>query len=164
MRFALSKDEDSESVELVPGEDSLELPSFLLQSEFAFLIGMIRRATHEEISPVRIRMKNPPEEDAFSGFAGATPEKADVNAITFARKDLQEPFISFNDAMWSYFEPELAKRLSDLDVDDSISARVRSALTELLPGGAGTVEDVAEKLGLSRRTLQRKLAEEKTTF
>ncbi len=164
MRFAFSKDEDSESVELVPGEDSLELPSFLVQSEFAFLIGTIRRAAHEEISPVRIRMKNPPEEDAFSGFAGATPEKADVNAITFARKDLQEPFISFNDAMWSYFEPELAKRLSDLDVDDSISARVRSALTELLPGGAGTVEDVAEKLGLSRRTLQRKLAEEKTTF
>lgn len=61
-------------------------------------------------------------------------------------------------------EPELAKCLSDLDVDDSISARVRSALTELLPGGAGIVEDVAEKLGLSRRTLQRKLAEEKATF
>ena len=101
---------------------------------------------------------------AFCNFAGITAEKADVNAITFSLNDLHEPFISFNDAMWGYFEPELAKRLADLDVDDSISARVRSALTELLPGGAGTIDDVAEKLGLTRRTLQRKLAEEKTTF
>ena len=70
----------------------------------------------------------------------------DENSITFSRKDLNEPFISFDDAMWNYFEPELAKRLAEVDVDDSVSARVRSALTELLPGGAGTIEDVAEKL------------------
>lgn len=44
------------------------------------------------------------------------------------------------------------------------AARVRSALTELLPGGACGIEDVAEKLGLSKRTLQRKLSEENTTF
>lgn len=49
-------------------------------------------------------------------------------------------------------------------MDDSVSARVRSALTELLPGGSGSIEDVAEKLGLTKRTLQRKLSEEKTTF
>ncbi|MGN1388599.1 MAG: helix-turn-helix domain-containing protein [Bulleidia sp.] len=109
-------------------------------------------------------MKNLPEGTVFREFAGIQPEKAERNAITFSRKDLQEPFISFNDAMWGCFEPELTRRLSDLDVDDSISARVRSALTELLPGGAGTIEDTAQKLGLSRRTLQRKLAEENTTF
>lgn len=164
MRFVLSKDESAETVELLPGDDTLTLPVFLVQSEFAFLIGMIRRATHEEIRPVRIQMTVLPGEDAFAEFSGLAPEKAETNAITFSRRDLQEPFISFNDAMWSYFEPELAKRLSNLDVDDSISARVRSALTELLPGGAGSIEDVAEKLGLSRRTLQRKLSEEKTTF
>ena len=164
MRFILTKNEDAETVELVSGDPSLVLPCFLVQSEFSFLVGMIRRATHEEINPVRIQMKQVPETHVFSDFAGIVPEQAETNAITFTRKDLQEPFISFNDAMWSYFEPELARRLSDLEVDDSISARVRSALTELLPGGAGTIEDVAEKLGLSRRTLQRKLSEEKTTF
>lgn len=164
MRFILTKDESVETIELVPGDESLALPYFLVQSEFSFLIGMFRRATHEEIKPVRIQMKKIPKERAFSDFAGVFPKQAETNAITFTRKDLQEPFISFHDAMWSYFEPELARRLSDLEVDDSISARVRSALTELLPGGAGTIEDAAEKLGLSRRTLQRKLSEEKTTF
>jgi AraC-like DNA-binding protein len=164
MSFLITKDEQTETVALVPGDEGLMLPSFLVQSEFSFLIGMIQRATHEKICPLRIRMQELPKEDAFASFAGVTPEQSEQNAITFSARDLQEPFISFNDAMWSYFEPELAKRLTDLDVDDSVSARVRSALTELLPGGAGTIEDVAEKLGLSRRTLQRKLAEEKTTF
>ncbi|MGN0194780.1 MAG: helix-turn-helix domain-containing protein [Pseudoramibacter sp.] len=72
--------------------------------------------------------------------------------------------MSFNPAMWDYFEPEMHKRLADLDVDDSASARVRSALSELLPSGLCGIEDVAEKLGVSKRTLQRKLSAEKTTF
>ena len=164
MRFVLTKDAKAERVALVPGDAGLVLPSFLVESEFAFLIGMIRRATHEAIVPVKIEMNEPPETDVFADFAGIAPEKSKDNAITFRLEDLHAPFISFNDAMWSYFEPELTKRLSDLDVDDSMSARVRSALTELLPGGEGTIEDVAEKLGLSKRTLQRKLSEEKTTF
>lgn len=66
--------------------------------------------------------------------------------------------------MWDYFKPELTKRLSELSVDDSTSARVRSILTELLPNGEFTIDDVAKKLGYSKRTLQRKLSSENTTF
>ena len=141
-----------------------DLPQFLVESEFAFLVGMLRRTTRAEINPVKIRMKKPVEDSAFTEFFTIPAEKADRNSITFRNEDLQLPFISYDDAMWNYFEPELAKRLAELDVDDSISARVRSALTEILPGGACGIEDVAEKLGLSKRTLQRKLSEENTTF
>ena len=35
---------------------------------------------------------------------------------------------------------------------------------ELMPGGAYSIEDVSAKIGLSKRTLQRKLSEENTTF
>lgn len=66
--------------------------------------------------------------------------------------------------MWDYFKPELTKRLSELSVDDSTSARVRSILTELLPSGKFTIDDVAKKLGYSKQTLQRKLSSENTTF
>ena len=66
--------------------------------------------------------------------------------------------------MWEYFEPELKRRLSELDIEDTYSARVRSSLIELLPAGEGSIDNVASKLGLSKRTLQRKLKEEDTTF
>lgn len=165
MTFVVSQDEDTETVELAAGNPLLELPVFLVQSEFSFLTGLIRRATSRpEISPVRVVMKKLPESGAFEEFTGCAPQQGEKNTITFSRKDLEEPFISASDAMWSYFEPELNKRLADLEVDDSTSARVRSALTELLPGGLFSIDDVAEKLGYSRRTLQRHLSEEKTTF
>ena len=69
-----------------------------------------------------------------------------------------------NESMWRFFEPELNRRLSMLETDDSYAARVRSALIELLPSGAYTVENVAKKLGYSKRSLQRTLQEEQTNF
>ena len=51
-----------------------------------------------------------------------------------------------------------------LDTDDSYAARVRSALMELLPSGECTIDDVAKKLGYSKRSLKRKLQDENTNF
>lgn len=164
MTFLVTKEGEKEKVELLPGDPTLELPTFLVVSEFAFLVGMIRHATQEDIRPVEVTMKELPGEQAFAEFAGIVPKQGEKNEIVFTCRDLEEPFISHNEALWSYFEPELTKRLAELDVDDSIGARVRSALTELLPGGFFGIEDVAEKLGLTKRTLQRKLSEEGTTF
>lgn len=92
------------------------------------------------IRPLHVEMTALPKDSAFADFAGTAPEAGAENAITFSLPDLHVPFVSFHGAMRSYFEPEL------------------------LPGGAGTIEDVSEKLGLSRRTLQPKRAEENTTF
>lgn len=146
------------------GEEGLKLPKFLVQSEFAFLIGIIRKAAKLDIRPTSITMEELPASNIFSDFAGIEPIIGNKNTIAFSQSDLNEPFISYNEAMWSYFEPELNKRLSELDVDDSVNARVRSALAELLPGGNSSIEYVAAKLGITKRTLQRKLAEEGTTF
>ena len=41
---------------------------------------------------------------------------------------------------------------------------MRSVLIELLPSAENSIEQVALKLGYSKRTLQRKLKEENTTF
>ncbi|MDY2960387.1 MAG: helix-turn-helix transcriptional regulator [Hornefia sp.] len=37
-------------------------------------------------------------------------------------------------------------------------------MSELLPAGKCTIDDAAEKLGMSKRTLQRHLSEENTSF
>ncbi|MGN1381477.1 MAG: helix-turn-helix domain-containing protein, partial [Eubacterium sp.] len=164
LRWVVSADEEELTVTAETGDPELHIPSFLAQSDFVFLTSMIRRAVKEEISPVRITLEKAPEGRALADFAKCEVKAGPVNSITFRKEDMEKPFVSFNPAMWDYFEPEMNRRLSDLAVDDSTSARVRSALSELLPGGACGIEDVAEKLGLSRRTLQRKLKEENTTF
>lgn len=141
-----------------------ELPQFLVETEFIFLTGLLRRATKETIVPAKVEMKTPVSTDAFELFLGIGAKTGHRNVISYRSEDLQLPFISYDDSMWNYFEPELSKRLSELDVDASMSARARTALTELLPGGACGIEDVAAKLGISKRTLQRKLSGEGTTF
>lgn len=62
--------------------------------------------------------------------------------------------------MWQVFEPELRKRLSELDDSASTAARVRSALLELLPSGQSGIAAVAHRLSVSKRTLQRRLEQE----
>ena len=163
MRFILTKTSDTLTVELTTA-DGTPLPQLLAETETVFLVNLIRKASKEEIALASAEMIQPPESNAFAEYLKTEITKSERNAVTFTLESLTFPFITHDEAMWSYFEPQLNKRLSELDTDESTSARVRTALTELLPGGACSIEDTAHKLGMSKRTLQRKLSEENTTF
>ena len=66
--------------------------------------------------------------------------------------------------MWSFFEPSLRQRLADLDHSTSMRERVKSALLEALPAGEVSMQAICHRLGVSTRTLQRRLQTEGTTF
>ena len=162
--YRVEETENEVSVEIVPSDEELELPEILIGIEFAFIIGLIRKATKEQIVPLRAASKQKMHNTAYAAFIGADIVTADRNQLVFSRTDALIPFINCNESMWSFFEPELNRRLSMMDTDDSYAARVRSALMELLPSGECAIEDVAAKLGYSKRSLQRKLQEENTNF
>lgn len=92
------------------------------------------------------------------------PQQGDTASIGFTATDANRPFLTANDAMWQIFEPDLRKRLGELDADASTAERVRSALLELLPGGQSGIEAVAARLSMGKRTLQRRLEEEGGNF
>ena len=163
LSFIASEDADTLTVEMADSS-GLAVPGFLAMCESAFLVSIIRRATKEEISPVSASMAEPPDGDAFPGYLGCPVSHEPRNALVFRADDMRVPFITRNDAMWGYFEPEMARRLSELDADGTFSARVRSALIEMLPAGMSDADEAARKLGVSRRTMQRRLTEEGTTF
>lgn len=164
MEFLVGEKDGLLSVEMTCGDADLQMPGFLVQVEFAFLVNLIRTATREHVNAASVQMQEPPEGTSFSTFLGCEPERGPQNVLTFRSEDMGIPFISHNDAMWSYFEPELGRRLAELQTDESFAARVRSALVEMLPAGECGADDAARRLGVSRRTLQRKLSEEGTTF
>lgn len=164
MEFIVSEDNSRYSVEMTCGDAELTMPTFLVQVEFAFLVNLLRTATRQHIDVARAQMQQPPDDPAFAEFLGCEVQVAPRNIISFRLQDVDVPFVSYNEAMWSYFEPELGRRLSELEADESFAARVRSALVEMLPAGECGIDDVAERLGMSRRSLQRKLGGEGTTF
>lgn len=161
--FKVSESAEGITVEIL-GEENLELPEIIVGIEMVLLLNLIRKATKKNIVPSKVRVKKCFSNPEYEKFLGRGAEIATENSISFSAADAKVPFITKNDSMWNFFEPELKKRLSEMETDSSFSAKIRSALVELLPAGKSAIEDVAAALGLGKRTLQRKLQEEKTTF
>lgn len=161
--FNVSESTEGITVEIL-GEENLELPEIIVGIEMVLLLNLIRKATKKNIVPSKVRVKKCFANPEYEKFLGRGAEIAAENSISFSAADAKVPFITKNDSMWNFFEPELKKRLSEMETDSSFSAKIRSALVELLPAGKSAIEDVAEALGLGKRTLQRKLQEEKTSF
>ena len=162
--YQVEEIETEVSVEILSANSELELPEILVGIEFVFLMGLIRKATKENITPLSVTVKQPMKNPAYADFIGRPITVGDRNRFVFSKEDALVPFISRNESMWEFFEPELKRRLSMMETDDSYAVRVRSALMELLPSGECTIDDVAKKLGYSKRSLQRKLQEEDTNF
>lgn len=140
------------------------LPPFLIAFEMVFLIQLIRLATRERVEPLLVETITLLSPDIYQEYFGIAPSRGDHDILTISKDDALRPFLTENETMWKFFEPQLQKRLSELEQDTTFSGRVRAALMELLPAGQDTATDVAAKLKVSKRTLQRNLSNESTTF
>ena len=146
------------------GEDNVELPEIIVGIEMVLLVNIIRKATKEDIVPRKVIVKKPFINEGYEKFLRIKAQAGKSNTIVFSKRDVEIPFVTKNESMWNFFEPELKRRLSEMDADDTFSEKVRSILVEILPGGKSTIEDVCYELNMSKRTLQRRLKEEETTF
>ena len=164
LQFLVSERDGALQLEIRSITEGMTIPAFWAEMEMVFVLNLMRKATQTAVRPLGITLQHDVQSTSLADYFGCQPVKGERNVLTLSLADASLPFITRNDAMWQYIEPELRRRLSEMEIDDSIAARVRSALVELLPAGKTTVDDVAQKLYMSRRTLQRKLSDERTTF
>ncbi|MEM8708570.1 MAG: AraC family transcriptional regulator ligand-binding domain-containing protein, partial [Actinomycetota bacterium] len=145
--------------------EPLRPPPSLMLADLVFWVALARLATRSRIVPVSIVTTDPPAElDAYHDELGVTIRRGDHHAVTFSALDAARPFLTADEAMWSMFEPELRRRLDALDADATTGDRVEALLLELLPAGEASADTVAHDLGMSARTLQRRLQQEGTSF
>ena len=102
--------------------------------------------------------------EAYRAFFGVAPVVAPALSLSFSAEDAHQPFLTASEALWQTFEPELRRRVSKLEAQALMSVRTSSMLLECLPGGEATLQGTARRLGVSGRTLQRRLAEEGLSF
>lgn len=141
------------------------LPPGLAASELVFLAQLARLGTRQRVVPLRVEVVQASGgRDAYREYFGVPLSPGPANRIAFAAADAEHPFLTENPGMWAFFEDSLARRLADLDSEASMAERVRGAIREMLPAGASAIEEAAERLGMSKRTLQRKLAEESSSY
>jgi AraC-like DNA-binding protein len=140
------------------------------QIEFSMtaLVALCRRLTGRELVPIRVafthrRNENISELSAFFGCEVEFSGSADQAIFDLAFRDL--PVVSadphLNELLTGYGEEALARRPPD---HGSFRAQVENAVVPLLPHGTARAGEIAESLGVSQRTLARRLAVEGATF
>jgi AraC-like DNA-binding protein len=134
-------------------------------AELLFLVAVVRLATRTAIPIVRLTAPaRPAEEAAYHEYLGGPVEVGPTYSLALSATDASRPFLTNDDALWAGFEPDLRRRLSQLGEGPAFAERVRQVLLEALPGGMADAPYVASTLAVSRRSLQRLLEQEGTSF
>ncbi|WP_134685828.1 helix-turn-helix domain-containing protein [Brevibacillus migulae] len=89
---------------------------------------------------------------------------AACNRLTLHRRDLDQPFVSYNEELLEILTPVLDRSLDEQQRSRSIAEMVKWIMKRSLTGGSPGIQAVAKELGMSDRTLQRRLSDENTSF
>jgi AraC-like DNA-binding protein len=142
-----------------------ELPHSLGTMEMVFLAHFARLATRAPIQPLAVTLPYELERPApYRAFFGVEVGRGAHYSIDFDALDARRPFLTGNERMWAVFEPELRRRLAELVENAAMAERVEVVLVRLLPSGRSTLGEVARELGMSPRSLQRRLGQERVRY
>ena len=86
------------------------------------------------------------------------------NRLTLHRSDLNRHFVTYNAELLDILVPALEKSLDDKERSKSTTEIVKWMIKRSLDGGRPDVLILAGELGMSERTLQRRLTDEGTSF
>jgi AraC-like DNA-binding protein len=132
------------------------------------LVRLCRQLTNRRLVPSRVRVvhqrkKRPAEFKSFLGceieFGASVDEMIFPAAVKLMPIVSADPYLS--QLLLKYCEEALAHRPSH---GATLRSSVENAITPLLPHGKAGAGEVARQLGMSHRTLARRLAAEQLTF
>ena len=68
--YHIEESENEVTVDVISAEAGWELPEILVGIEYVFIIGLIRKATKEEIKPIAVTVKHEMKNSAYADFIG----------------------------------------------------------------------------------------------
>ena len=101
--------------------------------------------------------------DMLSKFMGCDIERGSTNSIHVHKPEALIPFVSADNVMWMEAESELQRRSLGW-VNSALYEEVQIILMHTLSDGNGTIYRVIERMGISKRTLQRRRKKDGLSF
>jgi AraC-like DNA-binding protein len=146
-------------------------PAYPQRAEFsmAIVLRLAREATRSELAPTEVCFAHVAPPDTLEHrqfFRGPVRFNAGGDAIAFALSDVNRPLLTADDALAAIIRRRLDKALAAQDRagEPSTTARVRRKLLDSFGQGGATSSRIASELGLSGRSLSRRLRAEGTSF
>ena len=142
-------------------------PPVLIECAFAYLLSIARHGTgNRKLTPLRVEFIEPREhiKTLERHFGCEVVCGAERNAVVFRISDMESPFVTRNAELLAVLAPEFERELREEEGDANFVERVRLAIQQKLTGRRPSIDDIADALHISSRTLQRRLQDEGFSF
>lgn len=137
------------------------------EATLASIVSISRQVSHDGFTPLSVHLKHPAPEhvDDHEDYFGCPIHfDSDRDALLVSHESLKRPNQLGDDGISQFFDTHLDAELSRLDDNDALDQRVRIQVSRSLSEGVPTISEVAQHLGMSGRTLQRRLSERGHSF
>ncbi len=157
---------DEAAVEFCYLQTDAEHPEVLVDLCLSWILSVGQRGTDGYIKPRRVELTRPPRHRELleKHFGCPVRFKAERNALVFHPTDLDRPFVTHNEELLKAIGAQLESELEERQAGTPIGEQVKRALKRSLAGKRPTLPQVAQEMGMSARTLQRRLTEAQLTF
>lgn len=141
-------------------------PALLIDAMFSVIIELGRRGTQSPVRPkcVELARKPDPTDGLAEYFNCSIKYQSPRDVLVLRASDMDLPFVTHNDALFELLAPQFEGKLKATSAKPNTPDQVKWVLRRLLSGSRPDIGMVAKELGMSERTLQRRITEEGTTF
>ena len=158
------KNDDTTTKITISGNDlKTEPPRFTVMTEQLLLINSLRVGTSKKIDPVKVASSYSYGK-VIPNTLGVKTSYSSQNELIFNSDDLKINFLSANNTMWKFIQPELNRKKLEIESHKSLTDNLQAILLKKIPSAEFGIDDIAKIMGISRRTLQRNLKNLDTSF
>jgi AraC-like DNA-binding protein len=161
------REEETRTEVIVTGDSKLDALRQPIDARLATILSFARELTGTEIVPLEVRFPYPrpiryAEQQRF--FLGTLLFDQPDAALVLRQSDMARPVSTSDETLAGYLDRLAEEVLGALSKQGSFEDEVRRAIWEGLSDGSPSLRRSASRLGVSVRTLQRRLREEGTSF
>lgn len=138
------------------------------EATFSATVKVLKAMTQKDINPIRVSFRHDPHEDLsthLAYFQCPVLYKQESNFIAYNTADLNQPTAKADISINKFLLDRIEEEAKGIQINSNeLLEEVKTLIMDALPSGIPTKTDVGRFLGMSSRTLTRRLSETGLTF
>lgn len=145
-------------------ENLFPLPKFAILFTHLSLLAILRKGSGRKLRPIRIESPYAYNQDTEEWLGRSVTLTRETNAIVFLKEDLSWGFRTHSKKTLAYLQDALDRELSEEQFGLSTRLQLHAVICRMLQDNRLTVGNVAQEMGMSVRSLQRRLGDEGISY